>query len=60
MVMLEVSCSFMVYIINQSCIQVFGTTTGESEQLSNSSDINFVYRKGHVLIKFLAPLLGTE
>ena len=45
MVMLEISCSFMVYINNQSCIQVFGTTVGESKQLSNSSDKNLVYGK---------------
>ena len=44
--MLEISCNFMVYINNQSCIQVFSTTAGESKQLSNSSDKNLVYRKG--------------
>ena len=60
MVMLEISCSFMVYINNKSCIQVFGTTVGEFKQFSNSSDRNLVYRKGQWLVKFLASLLGTE
>ena len=36
----------MVYINNQSYIQVFGATVGESKQLSNISDINLVYRRG--------------
>ena len=45
MVMLEISCRFMVYINNQSCVHVFGITAGESKQLSNSSDKNLVYGK---------------
>ena len=45
MVMLEISCDFMVYINNQSCIQVFGTIAGESKQISSSSDRNLVHRK---------------
>ena len=53
MVMLEISCSFMVYINYQSCIQVFGTTVGESKQLSSSSDRNLgdnIKRSNQVLM----------
>ena len=58
MVMLEISCSFMVYINNQSCIQVFGTTAGESKQLSYSSDINLLYRKDQWVNQVFGAVAG--